>query len=96
VTVTGCAAEGRVNVTDATPEEFVVAITLEPLLMPFDRLPALVLKNMVAPLAAERFSKNGENWVLRHCRQKDGRDRGIKLRLDISSPAILVSSREVM
>jgi hypothetical protein len=43
----------------------------------------------------ERFSKNGENWVLRHCRQKDGCDRGIKLRLDISSPAILVSSREV-
>jgi hypothetical protein len=21
----------------------------------------------------ERFTKNGENWVLRHCRQKDGR-----------------------
>ena len=51
MTVTVCAAEGSVSVTDATPELLVVAITLEPVVVPFDRVPALVLKNMLAPLA---------------------------------------------
>ena len=36
--------------TGATPEPFVVAITLEPLAVPFDSVPALVVKNMLAPL----------------------------------------------
>lgn len=51
VTVTVCGAEGSVSVTDAPPEPSVIAITLDPLVVPLDRVPALVLNNMLAPLA---------------------------------------------
>ena len=51
MTVTVFAVEGSVSVTDAEPEPSVVAITLEPLEVPFDKVPALVLKKMLAPLA---------------------------------------------
>ena len=51
MTVTGCAADGSVSVTDATPDALVVAITFGPLVVPFDRVPALVLNSMLAPLA---------------------------------------------
>ncbi len=50
LTVTVCALEGSVSVTEAAPEAFVIAITFEPLLVPCDKVPALVLKNTLAPL----------------------------------------------
>jgi len=40
-----------VSVTEATPDEFVTAITFEPLVVPLDSDPALVLKRMLAPEA---------------------------------------------
>ena len=43
-TVTLPGAAGSVKVTDATPEEFVTAITLFPLAVPFESVPALVVK----------------------------------------------------
>lgn len=36
--------------TDATPELFVTAITFEPLLVPLEREPALVVNRMLAPV----------------------------------------------
>ena len=50
VTVTGPALPGSVNVTDATPELLVTAITLVPLVVPFDSDPALVLNKTLAPV----------------------------------------------
>lgn len=50
VTFTGPAAEGNVSVTEATPELSVIAITLGPLLVPFESVPALVLNRMLAPV----------------------------------------------
>src|SRR5208282_1077647 len=52
VTCTRCAAPGSVSVTDATPEEFVTAITALPLVVPLESDPALVVNRMLAPGAA--------------------------------------------
>ena len=49
--VTACGAGGRASVTDATPDAFVTAMTLGPLSVPLDKVPALTLKKMLAPLA---------------------------------------------
>src|ERR1700738_4694972 len=50
VTVTVPLVEGSVRVTDAVPEEFVVAITLVPLVVPFESVPAMVVNRMPAPV----------------------------------------------
>lgn len=50
VTVTVPADAGNVSVTDATPEELVVAITFAPLVVPFDSVPAEVVNRMPAPV----------------------------------------------
>ncbi len=42
---------GSVNVTDATPEEFVVAIMLVPLVVPLESVPTDVVNRIAAPLA---------------------------------------------
>ena len=44
---------------------FVVAITLEPLAVSFDKVPALVLKNMLAPLAPRNTCLYSINAVSR-------------------------------
>ena len=49
VTVTPSAVDGSVSVTDATPELLVTAIIFEPLVVPFESEPALVVKRMLAP-----------------------------------------------
>ena len=51
MTVTVPFVEGRLNVTEAVPEEFVVAITLLPLEVPFESVPADVVNRIPAPLA---------------------------------------------
>jgi hypothetical protein len=48
--VTGPFVAGNVNVTEATPEAFVVAITLVPLVVPFESVPADVVNSMPAPV----------------------------------------------
>ena len=35
--------------TDATPEEFVTAITCDPLVVPLERIPSLAVNKMLAP-----------------------------------------------
>ena len=50
VMVTGPFVAGNVNVTEATPEAFVVAITLFPLVVPFESVPADVVNRMPAPV----------------------------------------------
>jgi hypothetical protein len=45
-------ADGSVRVTEATPDELVVAITLLPLDVPLESVPAEVVKRMPAPEAA--------------------------------------------
>ena len=50
-TVTVPAVDGRVRVTEATPDELVVAMTLAPDVVPFDRVPAEVVNRMPAPMA---------------------------------------------
>jgi hypothetical protein len=49
VTVTTCAVDGRVSVTEATPALFVTAITFEPLVVPLESDPALAVNKMLAP-----------------------------------------------
>jgi len=49
VTVTCPEVEGRVSVTDATPEPLVTAITFAPLVVPFDNDPAFVENSTLAP-----------------------------------------------
>ena len=51
VTVTVPGDDGSVSVTEATPDELVVAITLLPLVVPLERVPAEVVKKMPAPEA---------------------------------------------
>ena len=48
MTVTVPGDEGNVNVTDATPEELVVAMTLLPLVLPFETVPAEVVNRISA------------------------------------------------
>ena len=51
VTVTVPGDEGSVRVTEATPEELVSAITLVPLVVPLESVPADVVNRMPAPFA---------------------------------------------
>ena len=44
------AVAGRLRVTEATPEEFVVAMIMVPVVAPFDRVPAEVENRMLAPV----------------------------------------------
>jgi len=41
---------GKVRVTEATPDPFVTAITLAPLVVPLESDPALVVNSMLAPV----------------------------------------------
>ena len=53
MTVTVPAVDGRVRVTEAVPEVLVVAITLVPLAVPFESVPAEVVNRISAPLAVK-------------------------------------------
>ena len=66
LTVTVPAVDGKVSVTDATPEEFVVAITLLPLLVPLESVPAFVLNKMLAP-EAKVPDEPGDRVMVRGC-----------------------------
>ena len=66
VTVTVPAVAGSVKVTDATPEELVVAITLLPLLVPFESVPAVVVKKILAP-EAKVPDEPGDSVIVRGC-----------------------------
>lgn len=48
-TCTVPAVPGKVKVTEATPDEFVTAITFEPVVVPLESDPALVVNKMLAP-----------------------------------------------
>ena len=51
MTVTVPLDEGSVRVTEAVPDELVWAITLVPLVVPLESVPAEVVNRMPAPLA---------------------------------------------
>jgi hypothetical protein len=58
VTVTFPFDEGKVRVTEAIPDELVVAITLLPLVVPLKRVPAEVVKKRSRPWLKSRTGRN--------------------------------------
>ncbi len=60
VTVMVPLVEGSLRVTEATPEELVVAMTLVPVVAPKVRVPAEVVKRIPAPVAEPRGLAGGE------------------------------------
>jgi hypothetical protein len=68
--VTVPVVEGSVSVTEATPELLVTAITLAPLVVPFESDPAFVLNKTLAPVfvppddPAESVTVNGVGRVV--------------------------------
>lgn len=66
VTIVVSFTKGSVRVTDAVPDALVVAITLVPLLVPFDSMPAAVVNRIAVP-AAEALDGPGFTETVRGC-----------------------------
>lgn len=64
--VTGPGVDGSVNVTEATPDELVIAMTLLPLVIPLETVPAEVVNSTLAP-ASERPEGTLESVTLSAC-----------------------------